>query len=141
MGDFSDAYIVVEGNVTANFNPAKVYDNNGFLDEIFPDNAFPDGSRAEQITAARNAAKTATINGANNNLARNLIKGISFRNNAPFTNCILKINNVLIDDAEDLDVAMPVCNLLEYSKNNEKTTGSLWHYYRDEPTSDGEINY
>ena len=113
MGDFSDAYIVVEGNVTANFNPAKVYDNNGFLDEIFPDNAFPDGSRAEQITAARNAAKTATINGANNNLTRNLIKGISFRNNAPFTNCILKINNVLIDDAEDLDVAMPVCNLLE----------------------------
>ena len=28
---------------------------------------------------------------------------------------------------------MPVCNLLEYFKNYKKTTGRLWHYYRDEP--------
>ena len=36
---------------------------------------------------------------------------------------------------------MPMCNLLEYSKNYEKTTESLWNYYRDELTSDDEINY
>ena len=35
---------------------------------------------------------------------------------------------------KDLDV-MPVYNLLEYSKNYKKTTGSLWNYYRDEPNS------
>ena len=58
-----------------------------------------------------------------------------FKNNAPFINCISKINGVKIDNAEDLDVVMPVCNLLEYSKNNRKTTGNLWNYYRDEPSS------
>ena len=39
-----------------------------------------------------------------------------------------------IDNAEDLDVVMPMYNLLEYSKNYKKTTGSLWNYYRDEPS-------
>ena len=60
---------------------------------------------------------------------------LAFKNNAPFTNCISKINNVLIDNAEDLDVVMPMYNLLEYSKNYRKTTGSLWNYYRDEPSN------
>ena len=45
------------------------------------------------------------------------------------------INGVIIDNAEDLDVAMPMYNLLEYSKIYRKTTGSLWNYYRDEPSS------
>ena len=54
---------------------------------------------------------------------------------SPLTNCILKINNVLIDNAEDLDIVMPMYNLLEYSKNYRKTTGSLWNYYRDEPNN------
>ena len=56
---------------------------------------------------------------------------LAFKNNALFTNCISKINNVLIDNAEDLDVLMPKYNLVEYSKNYRKTTGSLWNYYRD----------
>ena len=43
------------------------------------------------------------------------------------------MNNVLTDNAEDLDVVMLVYNLLEYSKNYRKTTGILWNYYRDEP--------
>ena len=30
---------------------------------------------------------------------------------------------------------MPMYNLLEYSKNYRKTTGSLWNYYRDEPSN------
>ena len=64
-----------------------------------------------------------------------LVKKLVFKNNAPFINCISKINGVKIDNAEDLDVVMPMYNLLEYSKNYRKTTGSLWNYYRDEPNS------
>ena len=62
-------------------------------------------------------------------------KATAFKNNAPFINCISKINGVKIDNAEDLDVVMPMYNLLEYSKNYRKTTGSLWNYYRDEPSN------
>ena len=62
-------------------------------------------------------------------------KSVAFKNNAPFINCILKITGVKTDNAEDLDVVMPMYNLLEYSKNYRKTTGSLWNYYRDEPSN------
>ena len=60
---------------------------------------------------------------------------LAFKNNEPFTNCISKINDVLIDSAEDLDVVMPMYNFIEYSKKYRKTTGSLWNYYRDEPNN------
>ena len=62
-------------------------------------------------------------------------KSLAFKNNAPFINCIWKINGVEIDSAEDLDVVMPMYNLLEYSKNYRKLTESLWNYYRDEPSN------
>ena len=42
--------------------------------------------------------------------------------------------------AEDLDVPMPMYNLIEYSKNYWKTTGSLWNYYRDELSDDTNDN-
>ena len=61
-------------------------------------------------------------------------KAVAFKNNAPFINCISKINGIKIDNAEDLDVMMSMYILLEYSKNYRKTTGSLWNYYRDEPS-------
>ena len=48
---------------------------------------------------------------------------------------------MLFDNAEDLDVMMPMYNLLEYSKNYRKTTGSLWNYYRDQPTIYTDNNY
>ena len=48
------------------------------------------------------------------------IKCVAFKNNAKFINCISKINRVQIDNAEDLDVIMPMYNLLEYSKNYKK---------------------
>ena len=86
--DYSDAYIVVEGDIIV---------------------TEPDNSK------------------------RN--KAVAFKNNAPFISCISKINGVKIDNAEDLDVVMPMYNLLEYSKNYRKTTGSLWNYYRDEPSN------
>ena len=60
---------------------------------------------------------------------------LTFRNNAPFTNYISEIHNVLIDNAVDLDIVMPMYNLLEYSKSYRKRTGSLWDYYRDEPNN------
>ena len=62
-------------------------------------------------------------------------KSVAFKNNAPFINCMSKINGVQIDNAKDLDAVMPMYNLLEYSKNYRKTTGSLWNYYRDEPSN------
>ena len=53
------------------------------------------------------------------------------KNNAPFISCISKINGVLIENAEDLDIVMPMYNLLEYTQNYSKTSGTLWNYYRD----------
>ena len=67
-------------------------------------------------------------------------KKLALKNNASFTSCISKINNILIDNAEDLDVLMPMYNLIEYSKNS---SGRLSDYYRDEPNSgaEGGVNY
>ena len=68
-------------------------------------------------------------------------KEVTFKNNAPFINCISKINGVKIDNAEDLDVVMPMYNLLEYSKNYRKATGSLRNYNRDEPSNPLSSNF
>ena len=46
-----------------------------------------------------------------NNAKRN--KAVTFKNNAPFINCIEKIDGVKIDNAEDLDVVTPMYNLIE----------------------------
>ena len=110
--DFSDAYIVFKGNITVT---KKTF-------------------TADDIDAPNNtAANVNATNTANNNDFGD--KKLVFKNNAPFINCISKINGVEIDNAEDLDVVMPMYNLLEYSKNYKKTTGSLWNYYRDQPNS------
>ena len=47
-------------------------------------------------------------------------KGVIFRNCAPFINCISSINNIQIDNAEYIDVMMPMYNLIEYSDNYSK---------------------
>ena len=60
------------------------------------------------------------------------VKVVAFKNCALFTNCISEINNTLIDNCNDLDIVMPLYNLLEYSDNYAKTSGSLWQYYREE---------
>ena len=97
--DFSDAYIVVKGNITVT---KKTF-------------------TADDIDAPNNtAANVAATNTANNNELGD--KKLDFKNNAPFINCISKINGVKIDNAEDLDVVVPMYNLLEYSKNYRKTT-------------------
>ena len=53
-------------------------------------------------------------------------KGVTFKNCAPFTKCISRINNTDIDTARDIDIVMPMYNLIEYSDNFSKTSGSLW---------------
>ena len=65
---------------------------------------------------------------------------LAFKNNGLFTNCISKINNVLIDNAKDLNSVMPMHNLIKCSKNYRKTTVSFWNYYRDEPNNP-PLNY
>ena len=60
---------------------------------------------------------------------------VSLKNFTPFFNYTLKVNSQLIEDAQDLDIAMPIYNLLYYSKNFRKTTGSFWNYYPDMPNS------
>ena len=60
-------------------------------------------------------------------------KGVILKNCAPFTKCISKINDTEIDNAQDIDIVMPMYNLIEYSDNYSKTSGSLWQYYKDEP--------
>ena len=52
---------------------------------------------------------------------------------ATFTDYISKINNTQIDNAKYIDVVMPTYNLIEYSDNYLKTSGSLWQCYRDNP--------
>ena len=47
-------------------------------------------------------------------------KKLTLKNNAPFVSCISKINKTLIDNAADIDIVMPMYNLLEYSKNYRK---------------------
>ena len=58
---------------------------------------------------------------------------VIFKNCAPFTNCISEINNTQIDNAKDIDIVIPMYNLIEYSDNYAKTTGSLWQYCKDIP--------
>ena len=59
-------------------------------------------------------------------------KDAAFKNNTPVRSYISKINNTLIGNAEDLDIVIPMYDLLEYSNNYSMTSGRLWNYYRDE---------
>ena len=95
LRDYSDAYILVKGNITVN------------------------------NTAAAAAAA-----------ANNTNKNVIFKNCVPFTNCISKINNAQIDNAENIDIVMSMYNLIEYSDNHSKTSESLWEYCKDIPTVD-----
>ena len=69
------------------------------------------------ITVADTSAAGAAANNTN--------KKVIFKNCAPFTNCISEINNTQIDNAKDIDIVMPMYNLIEYSDNYSKTSGSL----------------
>ena len=72
---------------------------------------------------------TITISGAGADAAARQAderdKGVAFKNCALFTNCISEINNMQVDNAKDIDIVMPTYNLIQYSDNYAKTTGSL----------------
>ena len=58
--------------------------------------------------------------------------GVVFKNCVPFTKCITHINNEHVDNADNLDIIMPMYNLIEYNHNYSDTSGSLWQFKRDE---------
>ena len=59
-------------------------------------------------------------------------KKVTCKNNGLFRSCISKISNTYIDNVEDLDIVLPMFNLLEYSRTYSITSGCLWDYYGDE---------
>ena len=75
---------------------------------------------------------TRTITGAGNDAAARQAdkrdKGVTFKNWAPFTKYITRINNTDIDNVHDIDTVMPMYNLIEYTDNYSKISGSLWQY-------------
>ena len=117
MRDFSDAYIAVKGNIAV----------------------FKKTFTANDFEVPNNTAANATATNTENDNAFGE-KKLIFKNNAPFIGFNSKFNGVLIDNAEDLDVVMPMYNLLEYSKYYKKATGSLCNYYRDESSNPLSFN-
>ena len=73
-----------------------------------------------------------TITVAGNHPRDRQNRQLILKNNVPSVSCITRINRELIEDADDLDIIIPIYNLLEYSKTYRKTIGSLYNYYRDE---------
>ena len=80
------------------------------------------------ITVNNTAAADADANNTN--------KNVIFKNCAPFIKCASEINNASVDDAKDIDIIIPMYNLIEYSDNYSKISGSLWKYTKDIPTVD-----
>ena len=60
-------------------------------------------------------------------------KSVIFKNCAPFTKCVNRINGTEIHNAQDIDIVMPLYELIKYSDNYSKTSASLWQYYKDDP--------
>ena len=78
-----------------------------------------------KISVSNTATEGAAVNDTN--------KKVIFENCAPYTNCISKMNNTQIDNAEYIDIVMPMYNLVEYSDNYSKISGSLWQYCKKIP--------
>ena len=87
-----------------------------------------------------NGTITVTAAAGSNNIREKRNKPLILKNNAAFVSCITKMNNELTEDAEDLDIALPMYNLLQYSENYRKTIGSLCNYYIDELSDDADDN-
>ena len=85
--DYSDAYILVTGNITSGGNDTKV----------------------------------------------------AFKNCAPFRKCRTEINETFVDEAEHINIVMPMYNLIEYSDNYSDTSGSLWDFKRDEIVNNADV--
>ena len=66
---------------------------------------------------------------------------VAFKNHAPFSTCKTEINNVFIDEANHIYIAVPMYNLIEYSDNYSDISGSLWQFKRDEvPANNADLS-
>ena len=64
---------------------------------------------------------------------------VAFKSCACFTRCVIHINDEHVETAENLDIIMPMCNLVQYSDNYEDSSESLYQFKRDEsPMNDAE---
>ena len=72
--------------------------------------------------------------GGNNNTR------LALKNCAPFTKSNLEINDEHVDTTENLDITVPMYNLIEYSDNNQDSSATLYQYKRDEPPAVNAIN-
>ena len=68
------------------------------------------------------------------------IKKVIIKNCASFNKCKCKKNITQVDNAEYIDIVMPMYNLIEYSDNYSKTSGSLWQYFKDIPAVNDNSN-
>ena len=72
--------------------------------------------------------------GGNNNTR------LALKTCTPFINCNLEINDERVDTAENLDIVMPMYNLVEYSHNYQDSSATLYQYKRDEPPEANAID-
>ena len=71
--------------------------------------------------------------------AANASTRLTLKNYAPFTKCNLEINEEHADTAENLDIVMPMYNLIEYSDNYQDSSATLYQYNRDKPPESDDI--
>ena len=64
---------------------------------------------------------------------------VAFKNCAPFRKCRTEINETFVDDANFINITMPMYNLIEYSDNYSDTSGSLWDFKRDEIVNNANV--
>ena len=79
------------------------------------------------------------IDGTIRAAAANANTRLALKNCAPFTKCNLEINDEHIDTVENLDIKMPLYNLIEYSDNYQDSSATLYQYKRDEPPEDDAV--
>ena len=73
------------------------------------------------------------VTGGNNNTK------VAFRNCAPFEKCRTEINETFVDDADFINITMPMCNLIDYSDNYSDASESLWNFKTDEIEGDNNL--
>ena len=103
--DYSDAYILVTGNIAVTRTIAAAGGN--------------PVQRKQPLTAATQ---------------------VLFKNCAPFEKCSTEIDGTLVDEADFINITMPMYNLIEYSDNYSDTSGSLWQFKRDEITNNADVS-
>ena len=64
---------------------------------------------------------------------------VAFKSCTPFRKCKTEMNDTFVEEAEFIDIAMPMYNLIEYSDNYFDTSGSLWQFKRDEIEGDVDL--